>query len=39
MRATKHPSPAANKIGKYSLIIEEVGFSLDETSAEKQLIL
>jgi hypothetical protein len=36
MRAPKHQSPPANKIGKYNLVIEEVGFSRDETSTAKQ---
>jgi hypothetical protein len=39
MRATKHQSPPANKIGKFDLIIKGVGFSRDEMSTAKQLIL
>jgi hypothetical protein len=39
MRAPKNQSPPANKIGKYNLVIKEVGLSRDETSVAKQLIL
>jgi hypothetical protein len=36
MRAVKHQSPPANKIGKCNLVITEVGFSGDEANAVKK---